>query len=72
MGTKLTVDVGMIMSDWIGVYSTSESIKAGLDLEMPCVFHPSTFAHSAHPSRGFTDELVGVHRLCAVRHSKGL
>ncbi|KAF8914231.1 glycoside hydrolase family 3 protein [Gymnopilus junonius] len=26
---------GMIMSDWIGVYSTSESIKAGLDLEMP-------------------------------------
>ncbi|KAF9006624.1 glycoside hydrolase family 3 protein [Cyathus striatus] len=26
---------GMIMSDWIGVYSTTESIKAGLDLEMP-------------------------------------
>ncbi|KAI0034128.1 glycoside hydrolase family 3 protein [Vararia minispora EC-137] len=26
---------GMLMSDWIGVYSTSESIKAGLDLEMP-------------------------------------
>ncbi|KAJ3574795.1 hypothetical protein NP233_g1525 [Leucocoprinus birnbaumii] len=26
---------GMIMSDWIGTYSTSESIKAGLDLEMP-------------------------------------
>ncbi|KAK7470377.1 hypothetical protein VKT23_001804 [Stygiomarasmius scandens] len=26
---------GMIMSDWIGVYSTAESIKAGLDLEMP-------------------------------------
>ncbi|KAF8969399.1 glycoside hydrolase family 3 protein [Flammula alnicola] len=26
---------GLIMSDWIGVYSTSESIKAGLDLEMP-------------------------------------
>ena len=25
------------MSDWIGVYSTTESIKAGLDLEMPCV-----------------------------------
>lgn len=25
------------MSDWIGVYSTAESIKAGLDLEMPCV-----------------------------------
>ncbi|KAJ6628953.1 glycoside hydrolase family 3 protein [Mycena sp. CBHHK59/15] len=25
----------MLMSDWIGVYSTSESIKAGLDLEMP-------------------------------------
>ncbi|KAJ7498628.1 glycoside hydrolase family 3 protein [Mycena latifolia] len=26
---------GMIMSDWTGVYSTAESIKAGLDLEMP-------------------------------------
>jgi beta-glucosidase len=26
---------GMVMSDWFGVYSTSESIKAGLDLEMP-------------------------------------
>ncbi|KAJ6538518.1 glycoside hydrolase family 3 protein [Mycena vulgaris] len=26
---------GMIMSDWNGVCSTSESIKAGLDLEMP-------------------------------------
>lgn len=27
----------MIMSDWTGVYSTEESIKAGLDLEMPYV-----------------------------------
>ncbi|TRM68227.1 glycoside hydrolase family 3 protein [Schizophyllum amplum] len=26
---------GLIMSDWIGVYSTTASIKAGLDLEMP-------------------------------------
>ncbi|RDB19825.1 putative beta-glucosidase I [Hypsizygus marmoreus] len=26
---------GMVMSDWTGVYSTVESIKAGLDLEMP-------------------------------------
>ncbi|KAI0048714.1 glycoside hydrolase family 3 protein [Auriscalpium vulgare] len=26
---------GMIMSDWIGTYSTTEAIKAGLDLEMP-------------------------------------
>ncbi|KAJ7860454.1 glycoside hydrolase family 3 protein [Mycena olivaceomarginata] len=26
---------GMIMSDWTGVYSTTESIKAGVDLEMP-------------------------------------
>lgn len=25
----------MTMSDWTGVYSTTESIKAGLDLEMP-------------------------------------
>lgn len=25
------------MSDWTGVYSTTESIKAGLDLEMPYV-----------------------------------
>ncbi|BGP13740.1 hypothetical protein JCM10213_006430 [Rhodosporidiobolus nylandii] len=26
---------GLIMSDWTGVYSTDESIKAGLDVEMP-------------------------------------
>ena len=26
---------GLIMSDWYGTYSTSESINAGLDLEMP-------------------------------------
>ena len=26
---------GMTMSDWFGTYSTTESIKAGLDLEMP-------------------------------------
>ncbi|KAH7121674.1 glycoside hydrolase superfamily [Dactylonectria macrodidyma] len=26
---------GLIMSDWLGTYSTSESINAGLDLEMP-------------------------------------
>ncbi|KAJ8114316.1 hypothetical protein OPT61_g3777 [Boeremia exigua] len=26
---------GLVMSDWLGVYSTSESINAGLDLEMP-------------------------------------
>ena len=26
---------GMIMSDWSGTYSSSEAIKAGLDLEMP-------------------------------------
>lgn len=28
---------GLIMSDWTGVYSTVESIKAGVDLEMPFV-----------------------------------
>ncbi|KAG7447564.1 glycoside hydrolase family 3 protein [Guyanagaster necrorhizus] len=27
--------MGLIMSDWTGVYSTAESIKAGVDLEMP-------------------------------------
>ncbi|KAF7355581.1 Beta-glucosidase [Mycena sanguinolenta] len=26
---------GLVMSDWTGVYSTTESIKAGVDLEMP-------------------------------------
>ncbi|KJA29791.1 glycoside hydrolase family 3 protein [Hypholoma sublateritium FD-334 SS-4] len=26
---------GLVMSDWTGVYSTVESLKAGLDLEMP-------------------------------------
>ncbi|KAG6910989.1 hypothetical protein DXG01_006043 [Tephrocybe rancida] len=35
---------GMIMSDWTGVYSTVESIKAGLDLEMP---GPSPFRGKA-------------------------
>lgn len=30
------------MSDWIGVYSTAESIKAGLDLEMPYVSIPNS------------------------------
>lgn len=29
------LDIGMIMSDWTGVYTTSDSIKAGVDLEMP-------------------------------------
>ncbi|GAB7359691.1 hypothetical protein MBLNU230_g6866t3 [Neophaeotheca triangularis] len=26
---------GLVMSDWFGTYSTTESIRAGLDLEMP-------------------------------------
>ncbi|KAK5939464.1 beta-glucosidase [Knufia obscura] len=26
---------GMVMSDWFGTYSSTESVKAGLDLEMP-------------------------------------
>jgi beta-glucosidase len=26
---------GMIMSDWFGTYSTTDAVKAGLDLEMP-------------------------------------
>lgn len=26
---------GLVMSDWFGTYSTSEALKAGLDLEMP-------------------------------------
>ena len=26
---------GMVMSDWLGTYSTVESIQAGTDLEMP-------------------------------------
>jgi beta-glucosidase len=28
---------GLIMSDWTGVFSTVESMKAGLDIEMPYV-----------------------------------
>jgi beta-glucosidase len=31
---------GLVMSDWTGVYSTTESIKAGVDLEMPYVSPP--------------------------------
>lgn len=34
--------VGLITSDWGGTYSTSESIKAGLDLEMPYVSYSPT------------------------------
>lgn len=26
---------GLVVSDWMGVYSTAESINAGVDLEMP-------------------------------------
>ncbi|KAK0386642.1 hypothetical protein NLU13_6477 [Sarocladium strictum] len=26
---------GLVMSDWFGIYSTSQSVEAGLDLEMP-------------------------------------
>lgn len=26
---------GLVMSDWFGVYTTADSVKAGLDLEMP-------------------------------------
>lgn len=37
---------GLVMSDWFGVYSTTESINAGLDIDMP------------GPS-GFRGELVG-------------
>lgn len=37
------------MSDWTGTYSTSKSIKAGLDLEMPYVPYSLTqpSSHSA-------------------------
>ncbi|KAG5718830.1 putative beta-glucosidase I [Termitomyces sp. T112] len=35
---------GLVMSDWTGVYSTVEAIKAGLDLEMP---GPSPFRGKA-------------------------
>lgn len=37
----------MTTSDWIGVYSTSQSIKAGLNLEMPYV--PSGISHCLQP-----------------------
>lgn len=30
---------GLVMSDWFGIYSTTEAIKAGLDLEMPGPSH---------------------------------
>ncbi|KAG6888900.1 hypothetical protein C0992_007139 [Termitomyces sp. T32_za158] len=35
---------GLVMSDWTGVYSTVEAVKAGLDLEMP---GPSPFRGKA-------------------------
>lgn len=30
---------GLVMSDWTGVYSVGESIRAGLDVEMPVSSH---------------------------------
>lgn len=33
---------GILMSDWSGTYSSSEAIKAGLDLEMPGMLHLET------------------------------
>ena len=39
---------GMTMSDWIGTYSTTEAIKAGLDLEMPCVWTISILCHASY------------------------
>lgn len=37
---------GLLMSDWTGVYSAAEAIKAGLDLEMPYVCYASLATHS--------------------------
>lgn len=38
----------MVMSDWFGVYSVAEPIKAGLDLEMP---GPDKWRTRQHMSR---------------------
>lgn len=40
---------GMIMSDWFGTYSATESTRAGLDLEMPVgTFVVCVYESSAH------------------------
>lgn len=52
------------MSDWTGVYSTSESIKAGLDLEMPY-----ESLHQLLSTRLMIS--IEVLLLCAEERSKG-
>ena len=39
--------IGLIISDWTGVYSTVESLNAGVDLEMPYVTY-CLVLHSRH------------------------
>ncbi|TFY74261.1 hypothetical protein EWM64_g9751 [Hericium alpestre] len=47
---------GLVMSDWTGVYSTTESIKAGVDLEMP----GPTIVRGAALERALTGEKIFI------------
>lgn len=46
---------GLVMSDWFGVYSVSDSINAGLDLEMP---GPTIWLQ-----KGMVKHLIGAHKI---------
>ncbi|KAL6787336.1 putative beta-glucosidase I [Trichoderma sp. SZMC 28012] len=49
---------GLVVSDWYGTYSTSEAIRAGLDLEMPGPSRWRTITLSHAVSSGKIDEKV--------------
>lgn len=46
---------GLIMSDWYGTYSASESLNAGLDLEIPGTGHWHNLGMISH--------LIGAHKI---------
>lgn len=53
---------GMVMSDWYGTYSVSDSINAGLDLEMPgpAKWHESGLVSHAYTSKKFSDKTLNA------------
>src|SRR4029077_8456781 len=60
---------GLVMTDWFGVADTTESIAAGLDLEMPGPGRAYGPALAAAVTKGEVDEAAvdaAVHRLLAT------
>ncbi|KZL85165.1 beta-glucosidase [Colletotrichum incanum] len=64
---------GLVMSDWFGTYSTSEAIKAGLDLEMPgpSRWRAGALSHAVMSNKVKVSELDSAVRnvLKLVKHS---